>query len=147
MATLVRPLCMAAVAPARSQAWKSACWVAVVGMFPPSCRRLFFSSRRRHTIYWRDWSSDVCSSDLHVPLHQPAAVLVDPGLGAAHGGAPAVQVVEEGVALQRLGLVPRHARPAVRRREGGLQIGRASCRERVWISVGAGSLKKKTALS
>src|SRR5947209_4578121 len=24
----------------------------------------FFSSRRRHTSYWRDWSSDVCSSDL-----------------------------------------------------------------------------------
>src|SRR5258707_5703505 len=22
------------------------------------------SSRRRHTRYWRDWSSDVCSSDL-----------------------------------------------------------------------------------
>src|SRR5947209_9195588 len=31
------------------------------------CRCLdffFFSSRRRHTRYWRDWSSDVCSSDL-----------------------------------------------------------------------------------
>src|SRR3712207_1413780 len=30
----------------------------------------FFSSRRRHTRYWRDWSSDVCSSDLqwHVGL-------------------------------------------------------------------------------
>src|SRR3712207_6935707 len=27
----------------------------------------FFSSRRRHTIYWRDWSSDVCSSDLIKP--------------------------------------------------------------------------------
>src|SRR3712207_5134889 len=26
----------------------------------------FFSSRRRHTRYWRDWSSDVCSSDLAV---------------------------------------------------------------------------------
>src|ERR1035437_8137695 len=26
--------------------------------------RCFFSSRRRHTRYWRDWSSDVCSSDL-----------------------------------------------------------------------------------
>src|SRR3712207_1971148 len=26
----------------------------------------FFSSRRRHTRYWRDWSSDVCSSDLRV---------------------------------------------------------------------------------
>src|ERR1035437_6355440 len=27
----------------------------------------FFSSRRRHTRYWRDWSSDVCSSDLGLP--------------------------------------------------------------------------------
>src|SRR5258707_2867766 len=26
----------------------------------------FFSSRRRHTRYWRDWSSDVCSSDLFI---------------------------------------------------------------------------------
>src|SRR5690625_341714 len=26
--------------------------------------RLFFSSRRRHTRWPRDWSSDVCSSDL-----------------------------------------------------------------------------------
>src|SRR3712207_9388735 len=34
----------------------------------------FFSSRRRHTRYWRDWSSDVCSSDLG-HLHQ----LVDRG--------------------------------------------------------------------
>src|SRR5947209_8994122 len=25
---------------------------------------VFFSSTRRHTRYWRDWSSDVCSSDL-----------------------------------------------------------------------------------
>src|SRR3712207_7641643 len=29
-------------------------------------RSFFFSSRRRHTRYWRDWSSDVCSSDLIV---------------------------------------------------------------------------------
>src|SRR3712207_9543867 len=28
----------------------------------------FFSSRRRHTRYWRDWSSDVCSSDLAARL-------------------------------------------------------------------------------
>src|SRR3712207_9430108 len=28
----------------------------------------FFSSRRRHTRYWRDWSSDVCSSDLCDPV-------------------------------------------------------------------------------
>src|SRR3712207_326974 len=30
------------------------------------CRFFFFSSRRRHTRYWRDWSSDVCSSDLEL---------------------------------------------------------------------------------
>src|SRR5699024_12086480 len=28
----------------------------------------FFSSRRRHTISKRDWSSDVCSSDLALPV-------------------------------------------------------------------------------
>src|SRR5690625_6598888 len=28
----------------------------------------FFSSRRRHTRWPRDWSSDVCSSDLDLPL-------------------------------------------------------------------------------
>src|SRR5690625_7865199 len=27
--------------------------------------QFFFSSRRRHTRWPRDWSSDVCSSDLH----------------------------------------------------------------------------------
>src|SRR5690606_21993890 len=26
----------------------------------------FFSSRRRHTMFSRDWSSDVCSSDLEI---------------------------------------------------------------------------------
>src|SRR3712207_8781172 len=30
-------------------------------------QNFFFSSRRRHTRYWRDWSSDVCSSDLTEP--------------------------------------------------------------------------------
>src|SRR5256886_5472981 len=30
--------------------------------------RFFFSSRRRHTRFDCDWSSDVCSSDLHIEL-------------------------------------------------------------------------------
>src|SRR5207302_2375256 len=30
-----------------------------------SGRAFFFSSRRRHTSFSRDWSSDVCSSDLY----------------------------------------------------------------------------------
>src|SRR3712207_916552 len=41
----------------------------------------FFSSRRRHTRYWRDWSSDVCSSDLHKgvafpPEYQPRGITI-----------------------------------------------------------------------
>src|SRR6266511_506340 len=32
----------------------------------------FFSSRRRHTIFSRDWSSDVCSSDLWLSARRPA---------------------------------------------------------------------------
>src|SRR3712207_8864857 len=39
----------------------------------------FFSSRRRHTRYWRDWSSDVCSSDMTHPVH-PRATEVTTGL-------------------------------------------------------------------
>src|SRR3989440_8969892 len=34
------------------------------GKYHPYLRFFFFSSRRRHTISDRDWSSDVCSSDL-----------------------------------------------------------------------------------
>src|SRR5690606_39821325 len=30
----------------------------------------FFSSRRRHTRFSRDWSSDVCSSDLNTNVQQ-----------------------------------------------------------------------------
>src|SRR5437879_13010648 len=32
----------------------------------------FFSSRRRHTRYIGDWSSDVCSSDLSSPPRSPS---------------------------------------------------------------------------
>src|SRR5436305_14209730 len=32
-----------------------------------ACCDFFFSSRRRHTRCGRDWSSDVCSSDLSAP--------------------------------------------------------------------------------
>src|SRR3712207_8931183 len=39
----------------------------------------FFSSRRRHTRYWRDWSSDVCSSDLYLTLQKNATVEDDSG--------------------------------------------------------------------
>src|SRR5207253_3637596 len=42
----------------------------------------FFSSRRRHTRWPRDWSSDVCSSDLFVAAGVPKqAMSIYPGLG------------------------------------------------------------------
>src|SRR5690606_39773234 len=40
-----------------------------------ACVVFFFSSRRRHTRFSRDWSSDVCSSDLSVILVVPLGVL------------------------------------------------------------------------
>src|SRR5690606_40491118 len=40
----------------------------------------FFSSRRRHTRFSRDWSSDVCSSDLDDPT------LIDPSTGLPFNG-------------------------------------------------------------
>src|SRR2546422_1140093 len=43
------------------------------------CRVFFFSSRRRHTRCSRDWSSDVCSSDLKS---------VDARDSNLHGGCP-----------------------------------------------------------
>src|SRR5437763_13191064 len=41
------------------------CWLCIFYLF------FFFSSRRRHTRYIGDWSSDVCSSDL-VSMRRPA---------------------------------------------------------------------------
>src|SRR5690554_7499554 len=38
----------------------------------------FFSSRRRHTRCGRDWSSDVCSSDLRLAeQYEPDVMLID----------------------------------------------------------------------
>src|SRR5690606_39752084 len=41
----------------------------------------FFSSRRRHTRFSRDWSSDVCSSDLarQAEVERPQRALARPG--------------------------------------------------------------------
>src|SRR5207245_5064573 len=49
------------------------------------CLCFFFSSRRRHTRCYRDWSSDVCSSDLGQALRAlgavglPTTLLIDRG--------------------------------------------------------------------
>src|SRR5690606_40212817 len=47
----------------------------------------FFSSRRRHTRFSRDWSSDVCSSDLPPPSPRRSRLLLGrAGLGGRQRG-------------------------------------------------------------
>src|SRR5690606_40781392 len=87
----------------------------------------FFSSRRRHTRFSRDWSSDVCSSDLSVE--------------------PDVLPGEYRYRLLLLTPTTRKARDFEGRLELVVnlteEIGRASCRERVEISVVAGGVKER----
>src|SRR3546814_15412824 len=113
-----------------------------------------------------DWSSDVCSSDLLAHRRRHRAAQADEPCRQADGDGvhlreATVDAVDdvEPVVLAELHLgqqraALRHQRPARlgEDRHGGaqlqlLQIGRASCRERVcqyvYISVVAGSLKKK----
>src|SRR5205807_3937280 len=100
----------------------------------------FFSSRRRHTRLQGDWSSDVCSSDL----------LVRGTYGQRQSDdAQMVRVkIPQGVltadqldALADVG--DRYSRGFghITTRQN-MQIGRASCRERVEISEVAGSVKR-----
>src|SRR5699024_11594098 len=101
------------------------------------CFFFFFSSRRRHTRSKRDWSSDVCSSDLDRDLHLGVA---EQGGGQreplthprGEGRDPAVGVLLGGHLRQDL-------LDACSRDE----IGRASCRERGWSRVGGGWGRRK----
>src|SRR2546429_2916564 len=59
----------------------------------------FFSSRRRHTRCSRDWSSDVCSSDLmatnHLTdAHRAASTLFLEGQGWGFGGSVDVESID-----------------------------------------------------
>src|SRR5207237_3600416 len=89
----------------------------------------FFSSRRRHTRFKCDWSSDVCSSDLESDVGEqlPIAYVM------SRGGMPPVRVGKPGIDEQiRTG--GRTAPGARIERE----IGRASCRERGEMAGTAG---------
>src|SRR5690606_41160458 len=94
--------------------------------------RFFFSSRRRHTRFSRDWSSDVCSSDLR---RTPSPATAPPWVPGRE-----VRANREAcrISLHASGsdLIP----PARIFR----QIGRASCREREEISVVAVSSGRVT---
>src|SRR5439155_15542935 len=97
----------------------------------------FFSSRRRHTGWPRDWSSGVCSSDLLGPAQARR--------GGGRVRAPDVRASDARVqdVAHEADLQPCDAAVLVADREEIEQIGRASCRERVKISGVAVPLKKK----
>src|SRR5690606_39300247 len=95
----------------------------------------FFSSRRRHTRFSRDWSSDVCSSDL-MGAGDPA-----PGLHFAPGEASEagrhrvlVEAVDDTLRERLAAAEGEVATAAALVEESRAEIGRASCRERVWMS-------------
>src|SRR5690606_40026554 len=95
----------------------------------------FFSSERRHTRFSRDWSSDVCSSDLEAEEVDPENA-IDAAEAAAlltaafrQGKRPAAQPEE--VADAYANVEPEADEPEADK------IGRASCREREQKSTGA----------
>src|SRR3989449_11276538 len=96
----------------------------------------FFSSRRRHTRCSRDWSSDVCSSDLRSSPARGCTAYEPARAGGDRGGDRAA-----GARLPGRGI--RHARLAAAAAPARRKIGRGACWGRVEISGGAGLLKKK----
>src|SRR2546429_6946513 len=86
----------------------------------------FFSSRRRHTRCSRDWSSDVCSSDL-TARDQPARGVVVIFLAAAL----AVHSFGFGMVVSSQDVLAWVTPGALYGVAAAIQIGRASCRERV----------------
>src|SRR5688572_32229167 len=96
---------------------------------------VFFTRRSRHTRFDCDWSSDVCYSDLdyrngigtQARFDEPQDVAVD-SLGNVYVADTFNHVIR---IIEPSGLV------------STFEIGRASCREREMISVGAAYIKEK----
>src|SRR5207249_6575694 len=90
----------------------------------------FFSSRRRHTRSKRDWSSDVCSSDL-----DGRQISLTPGVSVAY---PRVKELIEGILASGLIYMNSHAvdfrtpalRPYLEKRSEERRVGK-ECRSRV----------------
>src|SRR2546421_1663536 len=84
----------------------------------------FFSSRRRHTRSDRDWSSDVCSSDLSAPTLVGPHILCAEKARKSHPSAcTSIGWCGAAWAASTTMIAPRSWAHA--------EIGRASCRERV----------------
>src|SRR3712207_7801797 len=66
----------------------------------------FFSSRRRHTRYWRDWSSDVCSSDLSTIVESSSgSTAVSEAYFARMLGLPFIAVMPASTSPEKISLI------------------------------------------
>src|SRR5207302_8364034 len=101
----------------------------------------FFSSRRRHTRFSRDWSSDVCSSDLPQTPSQARRRSVELPEWVSHQcRSPDRRPCAAPSFSSRRGDGDRMSSPES---TAAGQIGRASCRERVEKPTSGGTGKKK----
>src|SRR5206468_6926095 len=105
----------------------------------------FFSSRRRHTRSDRDWSSDVCSSDL---LENWNGAPTPPRSRQVRGKPKNAALISSEKTIPYCAASPRMnlcslESPALT----PLQIGRASCRERLQLSGAGGPVNKKATTS
>src|SRR5690348_18118417 len=98
----------------------------------------FFSSRRRHTRWTGDWSSDVCSSDLIPRIDRRH---LEPRIRRDHDLAPIRR--KPCRPPRKTALRNDEVFAETHQVEMVAEIGRASCRERVWIWEGGGWGKKK----
>src|SRR5699024_11989325 len=94
------------------------------------CMLFFFSSRRRHTRSKRDWSSDVCSSDLKPHILQL------PAFSDYERFSGFVSIPLQGREVMLCRLIPSVEKLCK-------EIGRASCREREQIAEGEGAVKER----
>src|SRR5437870_7825069 len=104
----------------------------------------FFSSRRRHTRWPRDWSSDVCSSDLaRCRRLRPSPCRVRPPAAAWPRNRRHRARTAGPPARARAPRSPGRCEPAARCPWRVRKIGRASCREREREAVVAALLSAK----
>src|SRR5439155_11211561 len=103
----------------------------------------FFSSRRRHTSWPRDWSSDVCSSDLTLRFEveaQRSPLCNTSAFIPRHIEHPALR--HSNPASRKTRSSPSRSACAFTCCDPG-KIGRASCRERVYsLDVQVAHIKK-----
>src|SRR5690606_40018501 len=104
----------------------------------------FFSSRRRHTRFSRDWSSDVCSSDLRVckSCSPPSPRAINRAVQKRH--TKRLQPLTVGIHVVHTNCEEKSGAVFGSANRCRFEIGRASCRERGTNTGAAEAEKEKT---